>query len=199
MKVYEAQVPKINIYTNKHIRCNTTCRKNYKGEIHETSQWGDNYWLPRDSNFVWKSVILHVQTGTHSVVKKLSQELDNTITFLSHDELFLKNRYKIIINRNQVVNTNSSMLTNNYFYFLNFKSTNNICEQYELSVAYKFNSSASAGEIPISRISTRAFKSSFFRWRSTITELRNSIWAWASSFSSNNLWCMGSVKKFTSV
>jgi hypothetical protein len=88
------------------------------------------------------------------------------------------------------------MLTNYYFYFLNFESTKNICEQYESSVAYKFSSSASAGEIPISRISTRAFKSSFFRWRSTITELRNSIWAWASSFSSNNLWCMGSVNKF---
>lgn len=120
----------------------------------------------------------------------------NNLTFLVHDELFLTNRYKIIINRNQVVNTNCSMSTNYYFYFLNFKSTNNICEQYELSVAYKFSSSASAGEIPVSRISTRAFKSSFFRCRSTITELRNSIWAWANSFSSNNLWCIGSVKKF---
>lgn len=118
------------------------------------------------------------------------------LTFLSYDKLFLKNRYKTIINRNQVVNTNSSMSTNYCFYFLNFRSTNNICEQYALSVTYKFSSSASAGEIPISRISTRAFKSSFFRWRSTITELRNSIWASASSFSSNNLWCMGSVKKF---
>jgi len=63
------------------------------------------------------------------MVKKLSKELDDIITFLSHDELFLKNRYKIIINRHQVVNTNSSMLTNYYFYLINFKSTNNICEQ----------------------------------------------------------------------
>jgi len=94
------------------------------------------------------------------------------------------------------LNCTSSLICNVFHFFKILKSWMRTLNTVLIkNVSYKFSSSASAGEIPSSKISIRSFKSSFFRWRSTITELRKSIWFWASSFSSTSLQYVGSERK----